>query len=157
MEYLGEYSNRKVYWWDYATRNYNEWPAGNWICFAMADKYPGVKEFSDFAVKAIEKRVLEFKAHGKCCEELHDDFDLIVVISEIDGNSSATDIMTTWHNHDGIASVFWQCFHATCLPDDTNNNNLKIVCVDFDNNDKRGLLVGYLQMFESDWVPSDND
>jgi len=157
MEYLGEHSDRKVYWWQYADENFNVLPDNDWICFAMEDDLPSREAFGKFARWAIGKNILEFKAYGPNSSILDDWFDETMVIMEMDENRPEIDVMTTWHSNEGLASAFWQCFYATCLPDTTNYKNLKIVCFHFNDIGVRENFKNYIKQFNDGWLPSDKE
>ena len=157
MEYLGEHKGRKVFWWKYSDDNFNELPDKDWICFAMEDVLPNEEMFEKFARESINKNILEFKAFGKNSSMLDDWFDETMVVMEAMENHPEIDVMTTWHNNEGLASAFWQCFYATCLPETTDYSNLKIVCFHFDNADKRNEIKNYLKRFNEGWLPSEEE
>ena len=157
MEYLGIHGDRKVYWWNYFEKNFDTLPDGNWICFAMEEGLPEDELLEKFIRKSIQKKILEFKAYGKLSSKLDDRFDQIMVNMEVLEKCPEIDVMTTWHNNEGLASAFWQCFHATCLPDTTNFKDLKIVCFHFDNIDFRKEIKIYLKQFNEGWLPSNEE
>lgn len=158
MEYLGVHNNRKVYWWNYSEDNFKELPDDNWVCFSIENGLPEEKLFEKFVRETIKKGILEFKAYGKLSTHLDDDFDSVMVqMKYIENHSKEIDIMTTWHDKEGLASAFWQCFHATCLPDTANLDNLKIVCFHFDNVDFQSEFKNYLKRFNEGWLPSEEE
>ena len=157
MEYLGEHSGRKVFWCKYPDENFNEFPDNDWICFAMVDGLPDREAFEKFAKAAINKNILEFKAYGNDSSMLDDWFDETMVVMETMENHPEIEVMTTWHNNEGLASAFWQCFYATCLPEKTEYYNLKIVCVHFNNIDVRENFRNYIKQFNDGWLPSDEE
>src|SRR5215475_132025 len=120
MEYLGQHSGRKVYWWEFSEKTLEELPDTNWICFAISDKNPFQNEkincIRTFVKTCIDKNLLEFKAFGKYSSDLDDFFDIQVVLELEKGMGKDIFIMTTWHDKDSLADAFWQCFYATCLP-----------------------------------------
>ncbi len=154
MEYLGEHKGRKVYWWTY-TDDYDDLPNSNWICFAMTDTSPGYDLYCKFIRAAIDRNILEYKVHGFFSEKLHDEFDEIIVVMEVLENHDDIHTTTTWHDSEGPASGFWQCFYATIFPPATDCDDLKIVCLHFDNADKRNEIKGYLKRFNNGWLPQD--
>lgn len=155
MEYIGIHSGRKVYWWKYSEENFDELPDSDWICFAIEDGLPKSEAFEKFARMSITKNILEFKAYGKNSSNLDDWFDLAIIDMESMEDHAEIDTMTTWHDNEGLASAFWQCFYATCLPETTDYDNLKIVCFHFDNADKRKEITNHLKRFNEGWLPSD--
>lgn len=64
-------------------------------------------------------------------------------------------VMTTWHNNETLADVFWQCFFATCFPEYTNYENIKIVCSDLDGINRANELEHYIKRFEEGWLPNE--
>jgi len=157
MKYLGTHNNRAVYWWEYGFAGFNELPETDWICFAIENGLPQGDLFEKFVRVSIQKKILEFKAFGKFSTHLDDSFDHILVEMEYVENYGEIDVMTTWHDDEGLASAFWQCFHATCLPDKTGLSNLKVVCFHFDNTDLSPELGNYIQKFNEGWLPSEDE
>jgi hypothetical protein len=157
MEFLGEHSNRKVFWWKYDEKAFEELPVNDWICFAIEDGLPGTGLFEKFAKAAINKNILEFKAYGNDSSILDDWFDETMVAMETMENHPEIDVMTTWHSNEGLASAFWQCFYATCLPKTTKYDNLKIVCFHFNDIDVSDKLRNYIKQFNDGWLPSDEE
>jgi hypothetical protein len=157
MEYLGVHNDRKVYWWEYSEKNLDKLPDSNWICFVIEDGLPQSDLFEKFVRTSIHKGLLEFKAYGKLSSKLDDSFDETMVLMETIEGHLEIDITTTWHNKEGLASAFWQCFHATCLSETTDSNNLKIICVHFDNTNRKQELKNYIERFNEGWLPSEED
>jgi hypothetical protein len=155
VEYLGEHRGRKVYWLEFSETKFDELPDKDWVCFGIEDGLPDYNLFDTFTRISIKKGILEFKAFGKKSTELDDWFDGVVVLLNVIENQPDAFVMTTWHDKESIANAFWQCFHATCLPDDTVNENVKIICFHFDNIDKRDELKKYIEGFNEGWLPSD--
>jgi hypothetical protein len=155
VEYLGEHKGRKVYWWRYA-EDYDDLPVNNWICFALADTSPEYDVYSKFVRAAIDRNILEYKVQGCFSEKLHDEFDEIVVLMEVLENHADINAITTWH-HEGPASTFWQCFYATSFTLTPECDDLKIICVDFDNADKRKEITNYLKRINEGWLPSEEE
>ena len=156
MTELKSYQSRKVIW-----INYNELlegliPESDWICLMTSSvSKPNSDKFDKFTRDAIKNGILEFKGHGEFGELLHDWFDETMVIMETMENHSAIDVMTTWHNNESLADAFWQCFFATCLPETTDYDKLKIVCTDLDGKNRNAELADYLNQFEQGWIPKD--
>ena len=157
MEYLGTHNNRNVYWCNYSEVNFAELPDRNWICLTIENGLPDGKLFEKFVRISIQKNILEFKAHGKLSTHLDDDFDHVMVQMKYIENYPGIDVMTTWHENEGLASTFWQCFHATSLPDNADTENLKIVCLHFDNMDFQDELKDYIKRFNEGWLPSEEE
>lgn len=156
MEYLGEHFSRKVYWWNFSEKNYDELPDSNWVCFAIEDGLPDEEIFERFVKASVRKNILEFKVFGKLSAHLDTWFDSAIVKMKIkEYLSEKVFVMTTWHDKETLANAFWQCFGATCLPDETDYDNIKIVCFHFDNIDKRDELKTYLEKFNEGWLPED--
>ena len=155
MEFLGEHYKRKVYWWKFSESTFDELPSGNWIGFAIEDGLPDYNLFDKFAKVSIAKGILEFKAFGKLSSKLDDWFDEIVVIMNVMENQPDIFVMTTWHDKESLANAFWQSFSATCLPDSTDYDHLKIICTHFDNVDKKEELKTYIKKFNEGWLPEE--
>lgn len=152
MEFLGEYNNRKAYWWNYSKDNLADIYEGNWIVFALETVLPDFISFEKFANRALDCGILEFKAFGIHSSELDDWFDEIVVFRN-EYDSQKFDVMTTWHTNETVADAFWQCFHATCISDEMINENLQILCFHFNIQDQSEELKMYLQKFKQGWIP----
>lgn len=153
MKYIGEYSNRQVFWVDY-NKYSDQLPDSNWICLAISNKPPDIADFDKFARTSIAKNILEFKGWGQFAEDIHDHFDGNIVIMETMENHAEIDVMTTWHNDETLADTFWQCFFATCLPDTLNVGDIKIICMDLDGIDRFEELQVYIKNFKLGWIPA---
>ena len=154
MNKIGTYQNRKIIWADYHEILHDTMPKNDWICLVTCSKTkPDFDLFDKFIRSAIENGILEFKGHGIFGELLHDWFDETINIMEVVENRPEIDIMTTWHTNQSYADSFWQCFFSTCLPDTTNYNNLKILCMDLDGLNRIQELKNYIHRFEEGWLP----
>ena len=131
MDRVGQYSGRQVYW-----LNYNQYadqlPDKDWVCLAISNSRPDKASFDKFVRTSIENGIHEFKGHGKFGELLHDLFDETMVEMEVIEGHPEIEVMTTWHNDQTLADTFWQCFFATCLRDNVDYDNVKIVCTDLE-------------------------
>ena len=154
MKYIGECNSTKVYWWHFSEDGYNELPEEEWICMAMSDIVPAYEIVEGFTKIAIRKGILEFKTHGLACEKLHDIFEEVAVNLEVFEGYPESEVMTTWHDDTGLASVFWECFHATCVP---ASIPYVIVCTHFNHKDESVKLSGFLQKFSQGWLPADKE
>jgi len=156
MEKIGTYQNREVHWVNYPELLNYELPSSDWICMLTASrKEPNANQFHQFFRKTIANNLLEFKGHGKYGELLHDLFDETMVIMETIENHSEITVMTTCHNNETLADVFWQCFFATCLPESTDYENIKIVCSDLDGINRANEIMDYIKRFEEGWLPNE--
>lgn len=154
MNEIKTYQNRKVVWIGYNELLNGKMPESDWICLATSSQSkPDSDKFDRFIRGAIKKGILEFKGHGEFGELLHDWFDETILIMKTMEGLSELEVMTTWHNEESFADALWQCFFATCLPETTNYDKLKIVCTDLDGLDKREELSSYINRFESGWLP----
>ena len=157
MNKLGKYQNREIYWVNHSSLLIEELPSSDWIMMLTSSKSkPDNKEFDKIARSSIANGLLEFKGHGKFGEILHDWFDEAMDIIETMENHPEIEVMTTWHNNETLADVFWQCFFATCLPETTNYENIKIICSDLDGIDRATELQGYMKRFKEGWLPNEN-
>lgn len=158
MESLGRYNDRQVFWLDFIEESFHELPESDWICFGMSNENPFKEPLSinltKFCGIAIDRGVLEFKTFGKESSMFDDFFDFEVVAKNIERGEDFF-VNTTWHDKESLASAFWQCFHATCIPDNADHGNLKVVCVHFENIDKRQELKGFLEKFNKGWLPEE--
>ena len=156
MTELGTYHNRKVIWTNYSELLNGNMPKSDWIClFTSSKSKPNYDEFDNFTRKSISNGLLEFKGHGIYGELLHDWFDETASIMVTMEKHPEIETMTTWHNDETLADVFWQCFFATCLPDETNYENLKVICIDLDGINRKQELAEYLERFKKGWLPED--
>lgn len=155
MEVIGKYQSRQIFWLDY-TKYADELPEKNWLCLAISNVSPNSSKFDKFVRTAISKDILEFKGHGKFGEKLHDMFDETMLVMETMEDYTEIDVMTTWHNNETLADVFWQCFFATCLPETADHDNIKIICTDLEGINRSDELKNYIKEFELGWLPSDN-
>lgn len=152
MQFVGRYQNRQVFWLDYGAFPYRL-PGKHWVCLAIANNNPDRTIFEAFTRSAIASDIAEFKGHGQFGELLHDCFDEIVVAMEVLENHPELDVMTTWHNDETLADAFWQCFGATCLPEDADLDNITVVVTDLDGVNRIEELKDYIRRFESGWLP----
>lgn len=152
MEYIGEHLKRKVYYVNYQKLVIDEMPYSDWICFAMSNEKPDDTKLTEFVQNVLKKDVLEFIGYGIYGEYLHNFFDNEMVLMSINGHYPEIDIVTTW-NIDNLAEAFWECFGATCLPDRANYEDLKIICVDFDNLNYSTKLKDLINRFNENWLP----
>ena len=156
MEFLGEHRRCKVYWLDFFEKNFPDLPNENWLCFAMSenDPYqePQKELISKFCKISIEKGIYEFKAFGSQSSKL-DDFFVREVVEYDEKTNQDLHVMTTCHDDESLANAFWGCFYATCLPDEADYDNLKLVCTHFENIDKKAELKDYLERFNEGWLP----
>lgn len=156
MNEINTYQSRKVFWISYHELLEGEMPESDWVCLmTSSESQPNSDKFNRFTRDAIKNGILEFKAHGKFGELLHDWFDETMVVMETMENHSELDVMTTWHNDESLAGVFWQCFFTTCLPETTDFDKLKIVCTDLDGKNRSVELTNYLNRFEQGWLPKE--
>jgi hypothetical protein len=151
MQSIGKYSGRQIYWLDY-NRFTDQLPDKDWVCLAISNMEPDMDRFDQFVRISISKNILEFKGHGKFAEKLHDLFDETMVDMELAEKRVEMGVVTTWHNDETLADTFWQCFHATCLPETIDPDNIKVVCVDLDGVDRTEELQSYLKAFELEGV-----
>lgn len=155
MQTIATYFARKVIWADYDTIMDNL-PDKDWVCLAIANSVPDIEMFSRFVSAAIAKDILEFKGFGYFGGKLHDLFDEIIINMEMSEGHPYIDTMTTWHDDETLADTFWQCFFSTCLPERTDHDNVKIVCIDLDGVNRVHELQQYIHEFELGWLPSVN-
>lgn len=155
MQTIGKYFDRQIYWLDYDKFS-DQLPDKDWVCLAIANNQPDIDKFDKFVRTAIERNISEFKGHGSFGEMLHDLFDQTMVVMETMEGHNQIDVITTWHNDQTLADVFWQCFFATCLPDTTDYDDIKVVCTDLDGVNRATELKNYIKEFELGWLPDDN-
>ena len=152
MVQVGTYWNRKVLWCEFHELLTDAIPNEDWLVFMLSDSEPDSEKFDVFVRSSIDKNILEFKAGGLKGELLHDLFDENMVDKEMKENKQYS-VMTTWHNGESVADIFWQCFGATCLPETTDYDNISILCTDLDGVNRAEELKDYLTRFEEGWLP----
>jgi len=157
MKYLGKYYERETFYLELKEGYENKLPNGNWICFAIANEKPNMGELEKFIRESIKKDLFEFKGQGNFGGYLHSCFDEEMVQMEVMENHSEIEIMTTGNNETDLANGLWECYGATCLPDRTNYNNLKVVCVSFDQNNYSMKLKNIIKKFNRKWLPMDEN
>ena len=146
--------NRKAVWIDYPDLVSGKMPNSDWVCLATSsESQPNFEAFDKFVRESVKNGLLEFKGHGTYGEKLHDWFDDIMSIMHVMESHKEIEIMTTWHNNQTLADAFWQCFGATCLPDEVDFDNITIVCTDLDDINRETELRTFLQRFEEGWLP----
>jgi len=155
MNYIGQYFDRKIYWFDYQSLLIDDLPTSDWIMLAISNHVVDIDKFTNFAIASIDRGLLEFKGAGSQGESLHHIFDTIMVNLEIDEKRPFIDIGTTGSSDESLDYTFWQCFYTTALPDRSNFDDLKVVCFDLDSIDRRDELNRYIKQFESGWTPED--
>ena len=154
MNEIGSYQNRKIIWSDYAELLHGTMPKDPWICLCTSSlKKPDFDKFDEFTRKSIQNGLLEFKGHGIYGELIHDLFDETAAIMVAIEKHPEIETMTTWHTDETLAYTFWQCFFATCLPKNTNQENLTIVCTDLDGINRTAELAEYMNRFKKGWLP----
>jgi hypothetical protein len=153
MRYLGKHCNRETYYLDINDDYKDKLPISNWVCFAIANSKPDDKTLSQFIRKSIEKDLFEFKGCGLFAEFIHDLFDEEIVAMEVLEDHPDIEIITTWSDDSRISNAFWECYGATCLPDRADYDNIKVVCLSFDNIDYSSKLESLIKRFNRNWLP----
>ncbi len=157
MRYLGKHCNRETYYLGINDYYQDKLPTSNWVCFAIANSKPDDNILSQFIRNSIEKDLFEFKGCGLFAEYLHDVFDEEIVALEVIENHPEIEIMTTGSNDTDISSAFWESFGATCLPDRADYDNIKVICVSFDNKDYSSKLESLIKRFNRNWLPKSDE
>lgn len=142
-----------MFWFDYDQFQLELLPTRDWLCLATSDINPNDERYEIFVRHSIDNGILEFKGHGSFGERLQDIFDEIMVDIEISKNIDIINIPTTSHDDETLADVFWQCFFATTLPEKADLDNISIVCMDIQVNDRSEELKSILARFEKGWIP----
>ena len=155
MEKIGSHFEREVYYSNYI-QNYDLSLIDNWICFAISNSDFEKGKFEDFAKNSINNGLLEFKAQGTHGENLHIDFDLIMVKMEVDEKHPPIDICTTGDNETDLENAFWECFYASALPDHADYENIKILCVNIDGKYYKARLQSLMRKFNQGWLPEES-
>ena len=151
MKSIGTFQGRKVFWFDFLNSKIEELPTNDWISFTISDSNRNFEKFECFIKRAINSGLLEFKSQGKFGEDLHLSFDAIMAEMESSEQISFIDIPTTGDNESTLIECFWECFFATTLPDRTNFDELAIICMSLDGDDRSDELRGFLKQFEDGW------
>lgn len=153
MEYLGTHWNRQTFWLDPSDNYQNELPTNGWVCLAISNIAPDEKTLEQFIRAAIDKNILEFKAQGTYGWTLHLTFDEVNTRMYTLEEHAETDIVTTGNNDTNLPNALWECYGATCLPDNTDYDNIKIVCVAFDGENYKNEIKTYIERFANGWLP----
>lgn len=149
--------NRETFYLEIADDFKDKLPISNWVCFAIANEKPDDKVLSEFIRTSIKNDLFEFKGFGLFGEYLHNAFDMEMAKMEVDEGHSEFEIMTTGSNDTDLANAFWENYGATCLPDRTDYDNIKIVCLSFDKKDYSNRLSELIKRFNRKWLPIDED
>jgi hypothetical protein len=157
MKYIGKHFNRKTYYLNLDGDYKSLIPANNWVCFMIANEKPDENKLDAFIRFSIEKNLSEFKAQGKFGDYLHNFFDETMVQMEVIENHTEINTMTTGNNDTDLPNTFWEAYGATCLPEDTDYDNIKIICVSFDKKDYSDELSELLIKFNNGWLPEDDN
>lgn len=155
IEKIGKHFDRNVFYLDFNNYPENVLSIKNWVCFAICNHNINKQKFGRFTVNAINNGLLEFKAQGKLGENLHGEFDEVMVDLEISENRPYIDICTTGDNDTDLANAFWECFYASLLPERTDWDNVNIVCTNIDGKDYKDSLINLLIKFDKGWIPED--
>ena len=158
LKYLGQHNANGVYYYSLALHELDSLPRSNWVCLGIANKDFDKDFFEEFIIFSASNGLLEFKGQGAMGELLHDIFDETILEYEYQKDVK-TDIMTTWRNNapNDLADNFWGCFYANVLPEDVQQNQLKVVCIGFDGEDYSDTLKELLERINEGWIPPDED
>ena len=149
--------NRETFYLEIEDDFRDKLPVSNWVCFAIANEKPDEEVLSDFIRTSINNDLFEFKGFGLYGDYLHTAFDMEMVKMDVDEGHSEIEIMTTGSNDTDLANAFWENYGATCLPDRADYDNIKIICINFDNKDYSVRLSQLLKRFNRKWLPIDED
>lgn len=153
MQLIGTFQGRKIFWFDFLNSKIDDLPPNDWVSFTISDTNMNFEKFEHFITKAINSGLLEFKSQGKFGEDLHLSFDAIMAEMESSEQMPFIDIPSTGDNESTLIECFWECFFATTLPYRTNFDELAIICMSLDGDDRSDELRGFLKQFEDDWKP----
>jgi hypothetical protein len=157
MIYLGEHSGRKTYYLDINQNYFDLLPKSNWVCFAISNEEPNDTLLESFIRATIKKDLYHFIGQGKFGDYLHNSFDSVMVDMEVNENHPEISIMTTGSDDYDLANGFWNAYGATCLPEQADYENIKIICVSFDKIDYAMKLKNILKLFNRNWLPIDEE
>ncbi|MFT4758568.1 MAG: hypothetical protein ACI9XO_001279 [Paraglaciecola sp.] len=118
---------------------------------------PNEKQLEEFIRTSIKKDLFDFKGQGTFGGFLHLSFDEIMVQMEVLENHSEIEIMTTGNNEADLANGLWDCYGASCLPDRADYENIKVICVSFDQNDYAVEIKNILKKINRKWLPIDEE
>lgn len=153
MKLIETYQGRKTYWLNYSQFDIEKLPSSDWVFLAVANEKPTEKKFKTIVERCIQKNISEFKGQGLYGTKLHDLFDETMVDIELNENIKPFEIMTTAHEDETFADVLWQCYFATCLPGETNFDNISIVCTDLNGSNRSTEIKNLLEKFNQGWTP----
>ena len=73
---------------------------------------------ASFAGSMIDQGVAYLCAWGPECERVHDIFDEVLVMREIEDKRDSPHVMTTWHNDESLDEALWFMLYSA-YPDDS--------------------------------------
>lgn len=155
--FLGNHHGNDVFYFSAQLNPLDSLPGENWICLGIANAEIDKPFFEEFIYYSLQSGLLEFKSQGKYGKQLHDTFVENVREEEIEGKATI-DIMTTWCYGEtrDLDNAFWGCFYANVLPDQIDSNQTKVVCIPFDGQDYREVLIKLIEKLNQGWMPPDD-
>lgn len=141
LECLGECRLRQILWLDYGAFDAGEFPASDWVCLAIVNEECDLDVFEDFVRRVIKYGLVEFKAQGVLSEKMHDVFDEVVALVQVEeDDTSLCDIMTTWHRDLSVLEVLESLVPVPISARYMEELNLPVVCTDLNGYDRRNEM-----------------
>ena len=157
MKHLGQHYGFETYYLDISEEDFKAvLPRKNWFCCAIANFDFEDSENSvidNFVRAAIDRDILAWHGLGQFGEKLHFTFDMIMVNMEVDENHSEIDVFTSGEDDTDLADGFWGCYGAPCLPERTDYETVKLICVSFDGRNYQDELKQLILRFKNGWFP----
>jgi len=127
-------------------------PTENWLLMAIVDN-KATTILDEIARKSIDRDVCYVCCLGEQGEKLHDTFDEIITIREVEIENAHLpdfDIMTTWHNdfEEGV-------WFATFLAWDEEQEIKTVFCLDAGRESSEEKIVELIVKINEGWVPSE--
>lgn len=112
-----------------------ELPSPHFVLFLACD----ARETTDAVVEQFARNVIDIGAVYVCtwgfdCERVHDGFDDVATMLEIDENRSLS-MMTTWHDEDSLDEVLWFVLHSGRSDDRYADTCRSVLAVSVANDD----------------------
>jgi len=130
----------------------NEMPIENWLLMVVADDKP-TSVLDEIARKSIDKDVCYVCCLGEQSEKLHDTFDDIITLREVEiehGHLPAFHIMTTWHNdfEEGV-------WFATFVAEDDEQEIKTVFCLDAGKESSEKRITELIGKISQGWLPGE--
>ena len=151
MEIIGNYYGREVLYLESNKDYLSKLPTSNWQCLLIANEDYDDEQLKVFFNRAVESDILGILSQGKYGNEI--DSRLTTFKMDLFEQGRDVDISMWGDSASDLSETFWSCFGSPALPNRTNYDDLKLVCISFDSLDYKDTLKDYLQKFNNGWLP----